>query len=103
MSPAATLRFPAPTTAFPLPRTALETPLPSADPKLHTLLRELADIMLARRASQASFADRVRAVVTRELATRPLNAALVARRLQTSSRTLARKLEADYNKEVAGR
>ena len=93
--PGATFRFGAPATAFALPRTQLSVPMPGADAKLHALLRELADIMLARRANQASFADRVRAVVARELSTRPLNAALVARRLQTSSRTLARKLEAE--------
>jgi AraC-like DNA-binding protein len=93
--PGARFRFAAPATAFVLPQTFLETPLAGADPNLHALLRELADIMLARRANQSSFADRVRAVVARELTTRPLNAALVARRLQTSARTLARKLEAE--------
>ncbi len=91
----AQLRFDADSTAFVFPRAQLDLPLASAEPKLHEILRELGDVLLARRVHLVSFADRVRAVVAQELTTRPLNAAFVASRLQTSARTLARRLEAE--------
>ncbi len=90
------LRFSAPFTGFSLARTHLRQPLPTADRKLHAVVRELADIMLAQQACRStSFSQRVRSVLAGEVSTQALNAATVARRLQTSGRTLARRLEAE--------
>lgn len=89
-------RFGAGFTGYVFARTFLQQPLEAADPKLHSVVREFADILLAQQANgHGGFADSVRAVLAHELATPDISAAWVARRLQVSSRTLARKLEAE--------
>lgn len=89
-------RFGAEYTAFVFPRSELAAPLSGADRKLHAVVRELADILLAQGSSgSASFAESVRAIVSHEVSSRTLSCTMVARRLQTSARTLARKLETE--------
>lgn len=92
----AKLRFSAEYTGFVFPRGQLLTPLSGADRNLHAVVRELADIMLAQYARRSeSFTERVQAVLAYEVGTPSLKASCVARHLQTSGRTLARKLEAE--------
>lgn len=92
----AKLRFAAEYTGFVFPRAQLRSPLAGADRNLHAVVRELADIMLAQYARRSeSFTERVQAVLAYEVGTPSLKASNVARHLQTSGRTLARKLEAE--------
>jgi AraC-like DNA-binding protein len=89
-------KFAADYTGFVFPRQELQAPLSGADKKLHAVVRELADILLAQGGNgSASFADSVRAIVAHEVSSRVLSCTTVARRLHTSARTLARKLEAE--------
>jgi AraC-like DNA-binding protein len=93
---ATSCRFGAPCSGATFSRIHLQKRLERADPNLHALTRRLADIMLAELPPESSlFSDRVRTLVARELATPRLSTSWVARRLRMSSRTLARRLEAE--------
>lgn len=71
----------------------LELSPPSADSKLHDLLRKYADHELSELPSSESLTDKVRAIVARSLTDGEPGVAETARLLHTSRRTLARRLE----------
>ena len=60
LSAEATVRFDQPVCGFTFPTAALAEPIPSADPRLHVLVRGLADRMLADLPRAESFTERVR-------------------------------------------
>ena len=89
-------RFGAPCSGVTFSRAYLQQRLERADPNLHAITRRLADIMLAELPPESAlFSERVKALVARELATPRLSTSWVARRMRMSSRTLARRLEAE--------
>ncbi|HVU03400.1 MAG TPA: AraC family transcriptional regulator ligand-binding domain-containing protein [Polyangiaceae bacterium] len=90
---AATLRFEASVAGFSMPASLLDLPVEKSDPRLHELLRRQAERLLAERPRTETVTDRVRALVSDELATGNPSASNVARRLAMSASTLARRLE----------
>jgi AraC-like DNA-binding protein len=89
----ATLCFSAAESGFTFPACFLAAPLRSTDPKLHSVIRRHAEVVLANLPSMRSVADRVRALLVDELAHGEPSADTVARRLFMSKRTLGRRLE----------
>jgi len=71
----------------------LDLATPGADPRLHELLRRLAEEQLAERPVGQAFSDEVRSVVVRELRGGDVTVGDVADELGMSRRTLARRLE----------
>ncbi len=94
LAPAA-VRFAAPFCGFAMPRPSLEVPLSSANPNLHSVLRKHVERMLTDIPERWSTSERVRRLLTEELARGDPSTAQIARRLHMSPRTLARKLEAE--------
>jgi AraC-like DNA-binding protein len=90
-----TCRFGAPCSGFSFPRAYLEMPLANADPKLHVVVRSLAEIKLAELPELQTFTQRLRFVLERELLEGKLSCERIARIMHVSPRTLARKLEAE--------
>jgi AraC-like DNA-binding protein len=88
----ARLRFDMPCCAFVFDRAELVRPLPEADPELHAVIRKLAEAALAELPRTQSLTDRVRELAAQQLPNGVPTAALVARRLSLSQRTLTRKL-----------
>ncbi len=86
-------RFGQPTSAFLLSRELFERPMPTADPKLHEVIRKHADVLLSELPDNASFAGRVRDLLMAELRGGNPTAPHIAQQLHISSRTLTRKLE----------
>lgn len=68
------------------------TPIPSADPVLHELLRDLAERRLAGRATQPSILDDTVAAIVKLLPTGDAQLSRVARTLGLGTRTLQRRL-----------
>jgi AraC-like DNA-binding protein len=91
--PYARLVFASPFNGFVLPARVLAERLPSADPKLHAVIRRHADQVLAELPRTESLTQKVRDLVTRELSGGNPGAQHVAKTLGMSARTLARKLE----------
>ncbi len=89
------LSFDAPWSGFTIPRTYLDQPVVSADPKLHALIRSHAEALLAELPRAKSVTEKVREIAADELAGGSLNISSVARKLNTTSRTLARRLESE--------
>ena len=89
----AQLRFSAAESGFAFPARFLGAPLRSTDPKLHSVIRRHAEVVLATLPSARSVADRVRALLVEELAHGEPSADTVAGRLFMSKRTLGRRLE----------
>jgi AraC-like DNA-binding protein len=89
------LSFDAPWSGFTIPRSYLDQPIVSADPKLHALIRSHAEALLAGLPRAKSVTEKVREIAADELAGGSLNIGVVARKLNTTSRTLARRLEAE--------
>jgi AraC-like DNA-binding protein len=89
----ARLRFAAPCYAFAFGQDALDAPLASANAKLHGVVRRHAELLLAQLPPAHSLTERVRHLLTGELAHRRLTAQRVAEQLRMSRRTLCRKLE----------
>lgn len=87
------LRFSAPFNGFVLPARLLDEPLPTADPKLHELIRRHADLVLAELPKTETLTQRVRDLVAQELSGGNPGVEHIARKLGMSSRTLGRKLE----------
>jgi AraC-like DNA-binding protein len=73
----------------------LDVPLSNADPKLHGVIRSLAEIKLAELPELQTFTQRLRFVLERELLEGKLSCERIARVMHMSPRTLARKLEAE--------
>lgn len=90
--PGLRLRFGMPFNGFAFDATALAAPLPSADPKLHQLIREHADGLLRRMGTAGSFAHAVRDLLIKELPGGNPNALRIASLMNTSPRTLSRRL-----------
>jgi AraC-like DNA-binding protein len=89
----ATLRFDAPFNGFTFPREYFDLPMQEADPKLHTLIRKHAEAMLAELPRAQHLTERVRDLLTQELAGGTPSLSRIARNVSMSERTLARHLE----------
>ena len=87
------LHFDAPFNGFVFPASFLELPLPTADQKLHALLRKHAELLLAELPKAESLTERVRALIAKELSGGNPTVERVATALHVSTRTLGRKLE----------
>jgi AraC-like DNA-binding protein len=87
------IRFEQPVAGFVFPGAALLDPVPSADPKLHAVVRKLADRMLEDLPRAESFTSRVRVLLMEGLAGDQASAARVAETLHMSQSTLTRRLE----------
>ena len=92
---AAILRFSAPFSGFVFGAELLAQPLPSADPNLHSVIRQHAERALGEMPSARSMTEAVRRLLLKELAHGQPTADHIAHLLHTSPRTLARKLEAE--------
>ena len=71
----------------------LSRPLPSADDKLHALIRKHADALVAELPRAQSFTQRVRELLLKELEGGNPSAVRIASALHMSGRTLTRRLE----------
>jgi AraC-like DNA-binding protein len=91
--PRARVRFGQPFNGFVFPRQLLEQPLPDSDPKLHALIKQHAEQLLAELPKAESLTERVRDLIAQELGGGDPGLAYVARKLHMSPRTLGRKLE----------
>jgi AraC-like DNA-binding protein len=92
----ARLRFSAAFYGFRLPIAELERPLAKADPYLHQVLRKHVAQVMSELPSSTGFRERVAALIADLLPNAsPPSAAIVAARLGVSTRTLARRLEAE--------
>jgi AraC-like DNA-binding protein len=80
---------------------ALERPMVSADPRLHSILTDLAERELVARRPGGLFLQRVRQTMRDELRERLPTLAITARRIGMSERTLQRKLEDEGTTFVA--
>jgi AraC-like DNA-binding protein len=85
--------FSAPFSGFVFDKAFLHTPLRLADSKLHDVLRKHAQQTIADLPKTQTWTDRVRTMVSEELAKGNPTAAHIAQKLGLSSRTLGRKLE----------
>jgi AraC-like DNA-binding protein len=89
----ARLRFRAPVDALVFDASKLRQAMPSADPKLHEVMRRHADYLLSLVPDSPSLVPRVRSVLSDLLANGDTDAAKVASRLGMSRRSLTRHLE----------
>ena len=88
-----TLRFGAPFNGFVFPKQLLEQPMKAADPQLHALIRQHAELLLAELPKGESLTERVRDLIAPQLEKGDPSITNIARQLRTSPRTLGRKLE----------
>ena len=88
-----TLHFDAPFTGFTFSAELVLQPVPSADHKLHQLIRRQAEIMLAELPPAATVTQPVCELVTTELAGGNPSLSHIAKRCGVSERTLGRQLE----------
>jgi AraC-like DNA-binding protein len=91
--PGTALNFSAAFSGFLFPRAYLEARLERADSKLHQVIRQHAERMLAELPRTQSFTREVRDMVAAELVGGNPSALNVAARLDMSTRTLTRRLE----------
>jgi AraC-like DNA-binding protein len=89
------LQFDAPWNGFVFPAAYLALVPVSADPNLHTLISRHAEAMLAELPKADSLTERVRDLLTRELAGGNATLRHVARAVSMSERTLTRHLEGE--------
>lgn len=89
----ATVRFDQPVAGFVFPREVLATPLPSADPKLHAVIRQHAERLIAELPKAESITARVRELLTQGFASGKASADYIAGALHVSPSTLTRRLE----------
>jgi AraC-like DNA-binding protein len=87
------VRFEQPVAGFVFPLESLLDPVPSADAKLHAVVRKLADRLLEDIPRAESFTSRVRVLLMEGLAGDQASAARVAEALHMSQSTLTRRLE----------
>ena len=87
------LRFSAPFDGFVFDEHLLDRPTTGGDPRLHTLLRRLAEERLAELPEAAAMTQRVRVLATREVSGGEPTAEHISSLLHMSRRTLARRLE----------
>jgi len=88
----ATIRFDQPVCGFVFPCKGLEDPLPTADPKLHMVLRDHAERLVRELPQAQSVTARVRELLIENLASENATAAAVAKALHLSTSTLTRRL-----------
>ena len=88
-------RFSAPCSGFSFPHTCVDLSLRTADPKLHSTICILADAKLAELPSIDTFMKRLCDLVERELPRGEASCSRIARIMRMSTRTLARKLQAE--------
>jgi AraC-like DNA-binding protein len=88
-----TLHFDASFTGFTFPAEAALLPVPTADVKLHRIIRRQAEVMLANLPSAPTVSQRVCELLTTELAGGTPTLAHVAKLCAVSERTLGRQLE----------
>ncbi|MET0385542.1 MAG: AraC family transcriptional regulator [Polyangiales bacterium] len=89
----ASLRFEAPWNGFVVPLAYLDQPLESADPKLHALIRQHAEALLAELPRAKTVTESVRELISKALAGGPPTVQSIAQKLTMSPRTLSRRLE----------
>ena len=89
------LRFASPCHAFVFEQALLDTPLAGANPKLHSVVRRHAELLLTQLPAAHSLTERVRRLLMGELSRGRLTANQVAGQLRMSRRTLCRKLESE--------
>jgi AraC-like DNA-binding protein len=89
----ATVRFDQPVAGFAFPRELLARPLPSADPKLHAVIRQHAERLLAELPKAESMTARVRELLMDGLPSGKASADHIANALHVSASTLTRRLE----------
>lgn len=87
------VRFEAPFNGFAMPRRHLDMSVPSADPKLHEVIRKHVENLVDQLPKARSLAMQVRDLIANELKGGTPSAIDVARQLAIGPRTLARKLE----------
>lgn len=87
------LHFLSPMNALAFPREYLAERPRIADPKLHAIIRQHAEAMLAEMPRALTLTERVRDALTSEIATRVPTLAQVAKDLSMGERTLSRHLE----------
>ena len=87
------LMFGMPNNGFSFAAELLARPLPSADDKLHALIRKHADALVAELPRAQSFTQRVRELLLKELEGGNPSAVRIASALHMSGRTLTRRLE----------
>jgi AraC-like DNA-binding protein len=87
------LQFSAPFNGFLFDRGYLQIPMPTADHKLHALMRRHAELLVAELPKAESVTEKVRALVAEQLSGGDPTVEHVAAALYMSTRTLARKLE----------
>jgi len=88
----ARMRFSAPCLGYAFKKDHLGTRMKYADPKLHAVIRKHIELLLAELPRTHHLMDNVKDIIINELGRGRPTAAVVARRLHMSSRTLARKL-----------
>lgn len=86
------LHFQAPLSGFGFPARLLDARLKSSDPRLHDVLRRVADASIARLPKPESITERVRALISTQLASGTFSLEQTARKLHMSPRTLGRRL-----------
>jgi AraC-like DNA-binding protein len=86
------LRFSTPWNGFVFPREYLDRPLASSDAKLHAMLSQHADVLLASLPRIKTVSEQVREVVAKELGMRAPSLDAVAQKLMIGPRTLTRRL-----------
>jgi AraC-like DNA-binding protein len=91
--PGGVLRFDAPFYGFTFPSDYLQLPTPDADPQLNALLRKHAEAILAELPRAQSLTERVRDLLTKQLALGTPSLNQIARHVCMSESTLARHLE----------
>lgn len=89
----APIAFGAPYSGFALEASSLDAAMPTADSKLHDVIRQHAERMLAELPRAHDLIERVRDAIARELAGGNPSVAQIAKGLHTSPRTLERRLE----------
>jgi AraC-like DNA-binding protein len=89
----ATVRFAQPVAGFVLPIEVLALPVPTADPKLHAVMRNVAERLLAELPKADSFTARVRSLLMDGFARGKDGANDVASALKVSTNTLGRRLD----------
>jgi AraC-like DNA-binding protein len=88
-----TIRFGQPVAGFAFPRDVLSQPVPTADPKLHVLMRSHAERLLGDLPKADSFTSRTRTLLMDGFARGKDTAVAVAGALSVSPNTLTRRLE----------
>ena len=91
--PGGVMRFGAAFNGFVIHKSYLSQPVTGADPRLHVLIRQHADALLAELPRVQSVTARVRELIAKELSGGDPSVANIARQMPMGARTLGRRLE----------